>query len=213
MRAGLNVRQPMIGAPNEIGRTIGRVLIVMPRYCKRAFQLSLKLAHSVTLAKPAGVTMAAARDEAPGAAPNGVTPAPSTEQTATGRRGQQPPGLLLEAETDGHAAGIFLVENARPERVCGQLGVSGFADGMGRRAGPTISFSPSEISLEPGEQVLVHVAALIDQSFEPEVRYLAEVSIPGLSHAGVSITVRRRASEQTDMSDPRYKEHEPLTPA
>ena len=43
-----------------------------------------------------------------------------------------------------------------------------------------------------GEQVLAHAAALIDQAFEPGVRWLGAINIPGLFASGVSIAMRRR---------------------
>ena len=69
-----------------------------------------------------------------------------------------------------------------------------------------------------GQQVLVHVAVLIDQAFEPGVRSPGEINIPGLFASGVSIAMCRRMGiaardRQTDGNHPRYKEHERLTPA
>jgi hypothetical protein len=65
----------------------------------------------------------------------------------------------------------------------------------------------------PGEQVLVHAAALIDQALQPSVRSLGEINIPGLFASGC---VDRRAPAhgiaardgQAAVNHPRYKEQE-----
>jgi hypothetical protein len=199
----LNLRRAVIDAPTEIGRTIGRALIVTARYYGRALRLSLRLADAITFVQP----------------PNAAWPVSAPEPSGAVEGVQQPPRLLLEAEAGDHASAIFLVENSRPECVSGQFSVSGFVDATGRQASPTIMFSPSEIRLEPGEQTLVQVVALIDKALEPDVRYLAEISIPGLSDSRVTIAACRRAgraassdnqqmaqSPADDASDPRAGE-------
>lgn len=186
MPGQLNLRRAVIDAPTEIGRTIGRALIVTARY-GRTLRLSPKLADAITFDQPPQP-------------PNAASPVPSPEPSGAVKGVQQPPRLLLEAEAGHHASAIFLVENIRPEWVSGQFSVSGFLDPTGRRASPTIRFSPSEIRLEPGEQTLVQVVALIDKALEPDVRYLAEISIPGLSDSRVTIAACRRVG-RADSSD------------
>ena len=58
------------------------------------------------------------------------------------------------------------------------------------------------------KQALVPAAALIDQTFEPGVRYLGRSAFPELFASGVSIAVRRRVGiaardGQTDLNHPR----------
>ena len=57
-----------------------------------------------------------------------------------------------------------------------------------------VRFSPDVVSLEPGDQVLVQVVAGVDGTFEPGVRYGAEISIPELAAAGIPLVVRRRTA-------------------
>lgn len=60
---------------------------------------------------------------------------------------------------------------------------------------PKLSIGPDPLTsepLKPGEHVLVHLVALVDQALEPDVCYRAEISIPGLSGSRVPIAVCRR---------------------
>jgi hypothetical protein len=57
----------------------------------------------------------------------------------------------------------------------------------------SIGLEPLTIEpLKPGEHVLVHVVALVDQALEPDVRCRAEIRIPGLSDSRVPIPACRR---------------------
>ena len=88
--------------------------------------------------------------------------------------------------------GVFMVENTTMRPVSGPLGVSPFADEAGREVEPTVRFAPDVVSLDPGDQVLVQVAAVVDESLEPGVRYTGEISIPQLSGMRIPLVVRRR---------------------
>jgi len=63
----------------------------------------------------------------------------------------------------------------------------------------------------------IHVVALVDQALEPDVRYLAEISIPGLSDTRVAIAVCRRvgrtaARDHRRMTrSPAEDAHDPVT--
>ncbi len=109
-------------------------------------------------------------------------------------QGGRPAGrtMVVEAEAGKRGLGVFLVENTTAQRVSAPVGVSAFVDGSGREARPAVRFSPDAVTLEPGDQVLVQVAAAVDETLEPEVRYRAEISIPGLSETRIPIVVRRR---------------------
>jgi hypothetical protein len=113
-------------------------------------------------------------------------PAAPTEQT-----------IVIEAPAGRKGLGVFMVENTTARPVSAPVGVSAFADESGREAKPEVRFLPDAISLEPGDQVLVQVAAKVDRTLEPGVRYAAEISIPGLSRAGIPLVVRRRPPKTT----------------
>ena len=105
--------------------------------------------------------------------------------------------IVLEAAAGRSALGVFVVENTTARKASGPLGVSAFADSSGREVKPEVRFSPDVVSLEPGDQVLVQVAAAIDDTLEPGVRYGAEITIPKLSGARIPLVVRRRGAKST----------------
>jgi hypothetical protein len=72
--------------------------------------------------------------------------------------------------------------------------VSGFRGPGGRTAKPQIRFAPEVVTLDPGDQVLVQVAAKVGSTLDPGVRYRAEISVPSLSGMRVPLVVKRRPS-------------------
>jgi hypothetical protein len=112
---------------------------------------------------------------------------------------QAPTSLLLEGDTDTRAVGIFAVENVRDESVLARLTVSAFSDSTERTITPTAELQPAEFRLEPGEQLLIQVAAVLDEEFEPGVRYHATIGLPGLSEATVPIAACRRLASQPEL--------------
>jgi hypothetical protein len=129
-----------------------------------------------------------------------ITPAQPPAQPAA-RRATAPPArrsqrtVLLEAPAGKSALGVFVVENVSADPVATELAVSPLAGPSGEQAESALRFVPERIALEPGDQVLVQVAAPIDASLEPGVRYRGEISIPGLSGVRVPIALRRRPDE------------------
>lgn len=115
-----------------------------------------------------------------------------------GARSPDPPSepggqtIVIEAAAGRSGLGVFMVENTTARKVSAQVGVSAFADAGGREVRPEVSFSPDVVSLEPGDQVLVQVAAAVNDTLEPGVRYQAEISIPRLAGAKIPLVVRRR---------------------
>jgi hypothetical protein len=114
-----------------------------------------------------------------------VEPAAPKEQT-----------IVIEAPAGRKGLGVFMVENTTAQTVSAPVGVSTFAAADGREATLEVAFSPEEVSLDPGDQVLVQVAAAVDESLEPDLRYRAEISIPSLSGATIPLVVRRRPSRK-----------------
>lgn len=113
-------------------------------------------------------------------------------------RSPDPPGepggqtIVIEAAAGRSGLGVFMVENTTARKVSARVGVSAFVDAGGREVRPEVNFSPDVVSLEPGDQVLVQVAAAVDDTLEPGVRYRAEISIPRLAGAKIPVVVRRR---------------------
>ena len=100
--------------------------------------------------------------------------------------------IVIEAAAGRSGLGVFMVENTTAQSVSAPVGVSGFADPAGNEATPSVRFSPEVVALDPGDQVLVQVAATVDRTLEPGVRYQAEITIPELPGTGIPLVVRRR---------------------
>ena len=106
-----------------------------------------------------------------------------------------PPAVtVLEAEAGGTAIGVFLVENLLTEKVSAPVSASAVAAPDGREVTVPLAFDPEVVVLEPGEQILVRVAARVDDGLEADVSYRAEVAVPGVIGTRVPIVVRRRAA-------------------
>ena len=103
--------------------------------------------------------------------------------------------MVLESETGSQALGVFLVANNLGHEVSARVVASTFVDASGRTIQPVFTFDPEVIVLAPAEQLLVRVMTLIDDSFEPEVRYRGEFTIPELSGTLIPIVLRRRPSQ------------------
>ena len=102
------------------------------------------------------------------------------------------PVLLIEADGDGPGFGVFVVENLTAEPVSAAIRVSRFADEGGREVTPRLHLRPATVSLGPGEQAMVQLAAELDDALEPGVRYRGEIAIPALSDRRIPIILRRR---------------------
>ncbi len=105
------------------------------------------------------------------------------------------PILFLDGETGARVATAFLVENEGEEAVSAPIEVSAFTGPDGVTAAPVLTISPTVLELGPGEQSLVQVAAILGPELQADVRYVARISIPGLSEATVPIAARRRVAE------------------
>jgi hypothetical protein len=124
------------------------------------------------------------------------SPAAGEMQAAVPSTERSEQTIVVEATAGGTGLGVFMVENTTAQAVSAPVGVSAFVDPSGREVRLDLKFSPDVVSLEPGDQVLVQVAAVVDQKLEPDVRYRGEVSIPRLSGARIPIVVRRRPGEE-----------------
>jgi hypothetical protein len=115
--------------------------------------------------------------------------------TAPAAAAPAPPAVtVLEAEAGGTAIGVFLVENLLTEKVSAPVSASAVAAPDGREVALPLAFDPEVVVLEPGEQILVRVAARVDDGLEADVSYRAEVAVPGVIGTRVPIVVRRRAA-------------------
>ncbi|MBZ5538153.1 MAG: hypothetical protein LAO31_19545 [Acidobacteriia bacterium] len=120
-------------------------------------------------------------------------PAVPKSPPALTSQGAPSSALVLEGRAGGIALGVFLVENGLPHKVSTSVVASAFADPEGRLVRPALRFEPDRIFLEPGEQVIVRVTTVIDESLRPEMRYQGEISVPGMPGTRIPIVLRRQA--------------------
>jgi hypothetical protein len=151
--------------------------------------LMAALANLRTAATPTLTPSQAAKAQA--AAP--LSSAPQTPMAAAAPP-QQAGVMVLESEAGGQALGVFLVANNLGHDVSARVTPSAFVDTDGRTVEPAFVFDPDIITLASGEQLLVRVVTKIDPTFEPEVRYRGEFTIPELSGTRIPIVLRRRPS-------------------
>ena len=123
-----------------------------------------------------------------------LRPEVSAPATQSVREPGLPRTILLEAELGQSGLGVFLVENTTIQQLSIPVRVSRFIGEDGREVQPAVAIRPEVITLDPGEQLVVQVVAVIDEALEPDVRYRAEISVPELSEMRIPVVVRRRPS-------------------
>jgi hypothetical protein len=148
-------------------------------YYSRLGRLTLDLVEAIA---PADLRLTRTTDPpAPPPAPEPAAPAPEAEST-----------IVIEAQAGKGGLGVFMVENTTDAKVSGPVTVSAFKGPGGRTAKPDIRFAPEVVTLDPGDQVLVQVAAKVASTLDPGVRYKADIRVPSLSGMRVPLVVRRR---------------------
>lgn len=152
-------------------------------YYARLGRLTLDLVEAVA---PADLRLTRTADPPAPAAPAAAVPAPESAST-----------IVIEAQAGRSGLGVFMVENTTDAKVSGPVTVSAFKGAGGRTAKPDVRFSPEVVTLDPGDQVLVQVAAKVGQTLDPGVRYLADIRVPSLSGMRVPLVVRRRPGRAT----------------
>jgi hypothetical protein len=125
--------------------------------------------------------------------PSGAkAPQPQTSAQAASAAPGSVPSMVLEAEAGKTAVGVFLVENSLPDHVDAAIVASSLLDPNGASHELTFVFDPPTISLDPREQVLVRVSALLPETLQPAIAYSGSISIPELKGTSVPVIVRRR---------------------
>ena len=125
--------------------------------------------------------------------PHEVPPAPPVPAQAAAPKEAI---ILLEAEADHTAIGVFLVANHLNHEILARPEVSPFYDPPGTTSIPRLVFEPEMVRLAPQERVLIKIFATVDRSLQPDVRYRCEVSIPALAGTRVPVVVRRSPDRQ-----------------
>src|SRR5258707_804095 len=111
------------------------------------------------------------------------------------RSAQQAGAMVLEGEAGTSAVGVFLVENHLTRDISARVVASAFFAENGHEARPVMLFDPETIALRSGEQLLVRVSTVIDESLDPEVRYTGQFTIPELVGTRIPVVLRRGLSQ------------------
>jgi hypothetical protein len=110
--------------------------------------------------------------------------------------------LLVEADGGRPGFGVFVVENLTAEPVSAPITVSAFVNDAGNEVRPRLVLRPATVSLAPGQQAMVQLAAELDEELETGVRYRGEIAIPALSDRRIPIVLRRVAASETPERSP-----------
>jgi hypothetical protein len=100
--------------------------------------------------------------------------------------------LVLESEAGAAASGTFLVSNDLERPVSCKFVASDFKDPQGKSVYARTTFDPAGLELGPGEQRVVQVSILMDDTLTPGVGYAGEISISGMEGFAVPVVLRRQ---------------------
>lgn len=180
-------------------RVCGRALDANLRYTVRLSQLAARglemLGSAVFEASSKWVT--ATSDSAPR---EGVLSLPSAAPSSSDPTSPSPAALVLEGTAGSRAFGLFVVENKLQKGVSTPVTVSPLVDPDGQEIPSVLRFEPGVITLAAGEQVIAKVSARITRGLAADVRYQADISIPGISGARIPIIVRRKSTAKSQGS-------------
>jgi hypothetical protein len=121
--------------------------------------------------------------------------------------------IVLEAAAGHRAEGAFAVANQLARPVTATIEVSPFRDESGADAHVQVEVSPTRMSLDPGQQVVVHIAAAISDDLLTSIAYRGFVSVPGLSDRPIPILVRRVAAAATAAKAKTRRSRKPASPS
>jgi hypothetical protein len=105
--------------------------------------------------------------------------------------------MVLEAEAGAVAVGAFVVENSLPRSVATVVVASPFARPDGHALVVPIACDPPEVTLDPGQQMIVRVGVTVSDEMEAGTDYAGELAVPELPGTRIPVVVRRRAPART----------------
>ena len=122
--------------------------------------------------------------------------APASTQAQAAQPRTKSAALVLEAEAGERAEAYFVVENLLSRKVPAEIIASAVVDPDGEEVAQEMQFDPSTINLEPGERIIVQVAADIEERLEPGVGYRGNITVPGLSDEPAAVIIRRQHGDE-----------------
>ena len=120
---------------------------------------------------------------------------PQVEVSQPSRSAKHAGAMVLEGEAGTSAVGVFLVENHLTRDISARVVASAFFAENGHEVRPVMLFDPETIALRSGEQSLVRVSTVIDETLDPEVRYSGHFTIPELVGTRIPVVLRRGLSQ------------------
>lgn len=168
-------------------RVLGRALDANLRWASMLGALAIRtfdlLAASVS---ELGVQIVSPQAQAQPQQPSGTSSDPSSSANPS------PAAILLEGEAGTRAFGLFVVENNLPQQISAPVEVGPLVDPDGREIPSVLRFEPGIITLAPKQQVVAKASADISRSLRAGVQYQAEMRVPGIPSARITIIVRRK---------------------
>ena len=102
------------------------------------------------------------------------------------------PAILLEGPAGSEARAVVMVSNDLDREVEAPVVPSAFTGPGGGAADVRLRTDPETVKVPSGGRVPVTLAAKITEEMVEGATYRGEVDVPGLSHRGVPVVVRRR---------------------
>jgi hypothetical protein len=131
-------------------------------------------------------------------APGAVAPALGSAPTAAA---PPEPAIVLEGEPGATAAARFLVENHLDEPIVAAVGVSPFTSAQGHTVDVRLQFEPEVVTLQPREQLLVHVGTRIDEQLAGLDGCWGLLGVPELPGTELVVLVRCLAAPRTQREE------------
>jgi hypothetical protein len=135
-------------------------------------------------------------------APAAVIPALGTAPAAAA---PLEPAIVLEGEPGATAAARFLVENHLDEPISAAVGVSPFTSAQGQQFDVRLQFEPEVVTLQPREQLLVHVGTRIDEQLAGIDGCWGLLGVPELPGTELVVLVRCRTAPRPQGEEARLE--------
>ncbi|MQA89739.1 MAG: hypothetical protein GEU90_05825 [Gemmatimonas sp.] len=103
------------------------------------------------------------------------------------------PAVVLEGVAGSEAAAAVMLTNDLGREVEAAVVATPLVGPAGESAGVALRTEPEVVRLSPGGRTPVTVRVDLSEKLAPATDYRAEVNVPGLSHRGVPVIVRRLA--------------------
>ena len=110
--------------------------------------------------------------------------------------------VVLRAKAGTDASGTFALQNLRSEAIRATILPTAFVDAAGEQVAVELRLEPRKVVLEPGEEVMVSVAATVPSDLPPGQQLRGAVLVPDLTASAVAVVIQSagRAGQRTQVS-------------